>query len=220
MFFGDVSEIKNIARKCGTAVFIVPKKTPVNIPKALMIEPDGKTVITIEQVRGVIARLNVRQTGDVFVVVRPADALQPEAANALLKNLEEPTSKLHFVLITDAPSLILPTILSRASIYILRENVAVDSSVNADEKIKVLAKRLLVARGSDLVDLAEEITRKKDGARRYALEVIGVAIEMLYKTYFLTHKEIFLTKLPKFLAAYDAINKNGHAKLQIVANLC
>ena len=56
--------------------------------------------------------------------------------------------------------------------------------------------------------------------RAFALEVVGVAIEMLYKTYFITSKEVFLKKLPKFLAVYDGISQNGHVKLQIVANIC
>lgn len=220
MFFDDVSEIKDIAKKCGTAVFVVPRDVLISIPQALVVQPDGKTVVTIEQVRELTIHLKVKQFDDLFVVIRPADALQPEAANALLKNLEEPTEKIHFVLITDSPSLLLPTILSRAAIYILREKIVAHNDINANEQAKNLAKRLLVARGSDLVTVAEEITRKKDGSRRYALEVIGVAIEMLYKTYFITEKKIFLEKLPKFLAAYDAISRNGNAKLQIVANLC
>ena len=220
MFFDDVSEIKDIAKKCGTAVFVVPRDVLISIPQALVVEPDGKTVVTIEQVRELTIHLKVKQFDDLFVVIRPADALQPEAANALLKNLEEPTEKIHFVLITDSPSLLLPTILSRAAIYILREKIVTHNDITASEQVKNLAKRLLVARGSDLVTVAEEITRKKDGSRRYALEVIGVAIEMLYKTYFITEKKIFLEKLPKFLAAYDAISRNGNAKLQIVANLC
>jgi DNA polymerase-3 subunit delta' len=60
----------------------------------------------------VIARLGVRQTSDVFIVIRPAELLQIEAANTLLKNLEEPGEKVHFVLITDSPSQILSTILT------------------------------------------------------------------------------------------------------------
>ena len=56
--------------------------------------------------------------------------------------------------------------------------------------------------------------------RAYALEVLGVAIEMLYKTYFLTSKDVFIKKLPQFLAAYEGISRNGHVKLQIVSNLC
>ena len=137
----------------------------------------------------------------------------------MLKSLEEPGDQVHFVLVTDEPSRLLTTILSRAALYVLK--VSNDfSKIGADEKVKDLAKRLMVASGADLVAISEEIGKKKEGVRTYALEVVGAAIEMLYKTYFLTGKEVFLKKIPKFLGAYDAINRNGHVKLQIVANLC
>ena len=167
-----------------------------------------------------LGQISTRQTSDVFVVIRPANAMGEAAANAFLKSLEEPREKVHFVLITDSPSQILPTILSRAAVYFLRDEESLDGGIKADEKVKNLAKRLMVAKPAELVDLAEEIGKKKDGVRAYALEILGAAIEMLYKSYFITGKEIFVQKFPKFLAAYEGINKNGHVKLQIVSNLC
>lgn len=220
MFFEQINEIVEIAKKTGTAVFVVPKDMPVDIKNAIVLQPEEKSVITIEQVREATQRISVRQVGDVFVVIRPADVMSEAAANAFLKNLEEPRDKVHFVLITDSPSKLLPTILSRAAVYFLRESRTVDSGIDANEKVKNLAKRLMVAKPADLVGLAEEITKKKDGVRAYALEVLGVAIEMLYKTYFLTGKDVFVKKLPQFLAAYEGISRNGHIKLQIVSNLC
>ncbi|MBR3056313.1 hypothetical protein IKG64_03405 [Candidatus Saccharibacteria bacterium] len=85
--------------------------------------------------------------------------------------------------------------------------------------MKGLAKRLMVAKGAELIEVAEEIARKKDGVRAYALSVVGAAIEMLYKSYFITGKSVFVAKLPKFLAVYEGIARNGHVKLQIVAGL-
>ena len=218
MFFEDIKEIPKIARKCGTAVFVVPEDATVNIKNAIVLRPEEKSVITIEQVRGVMARLSVRQTADCFVIIRPTELLNEEAANALLKNLEEPGEKVHFVLVTSSPSSLLPTILSRSALYLLKASV--DEGVQADEKKKELAKRLMVAKKEDLVGLADEITKKKDGGRAFALEVVGVAIEMLYKSYFITGKDAFLQKLPKFLQLYENLAKNGHIKLQIVACLC
>lgn len=218
MFFDDVKEISEIARKTGTAVFVVPKEAEVSIKNAIILTPDEKSTITIEQVRKVMERLSVRQTEELFILIRPAELLGLEAANALLKNLEEPGERVHFVLVTDTPSALLPTILSRASLYFLRSGLTMD--ISADERVKELAKRLMVAKGAELVDIADEISKKKEGVRSYALTVLGVAIEMLYKSYLITGKEVFLQKLPKFLAAYEGISRNGHVKLQIVANLC
>lgn len=220
MFFEKIEELPVVASRVNTAVFVVPKDMPVKIKNALTLQPEGKSVITIEQVREVMARINVRQTSDIYVVIRPADMLGEAAANALLKSLEEPGGKVHFVLVTDSPSKLLPTILSRSAVYFWRNDVAIDGKINASDKDKALAKRLLVAKQSELVDIVDEIAKKKDGVRAYALNILGIAIEMLYKTYFLTGKDVFVQKLPKFLRAYENIAKNGHIKLQIVSNLC
>lgn len=217
MFFENVSQVQKIASKCGTAVFVVPDDTVVEIPGAIVLQPEEKTVITIEQVRQVMGRLDLRQSKDLFVMIRPAEKMQPEAANAFLKSLEEPGEYVHFVLVTNRPSMLLPTILSRAALYYLR--VRDDGSIHADVKVKDLAKRLMVAKSTELVGLAEEITKKKDGVRNYALEVVGTAIEMLYKSYYITGKDVFVRKLPKFLMLYEHLMQNGHIKLQIVASL-
>lgn len=219
MFFDSIDEIFKIAGKVGCSVFVVPASTPVEIKNAFILEPVEKSVITIEQVRDVLGRLNVKQTGDVFVVIRPAETLGLEAANAMLKNLEEPGDKVHFVLITDKPSLLLPTILSRSAVYFMREKKSLDDPVDADVKILELARRLVVAKNEDLPSIAEEISKKKDGVRAYALSILAAAVEILYKSYFKTGREVFLNKISRFLAAYDAISRNGHVKLHLVVEL-
>ncbi|MBQ1298522.1 hypothetical protein IIY24_01640 [Candidatus Saccharibacteria bacterium] len=220
MFFNSVSEIPGIASKTGTSVFVVPKNEKVEIKGAIILQPEEKRAITIEQVRGVIARLGVKQFSDIYVLIRPADMMNEESSNALLKSLEEPKDKVHFVLVTDSPSRLLPTILSRSAVFILKQDYDLKTLSEDDEKIRVLAKKLISAKPGDLVSISEEIAKKKDGVRNYALRVIGVAIEILQKSYLITGKEIFLKKLPKFLEVYENINKNGHIKLQIVAGLC
>lgn len=216
MFFDDVSEIPKIAKKVSTGIFVVPSDVRVELPLAIELSPNGKSVITIEQVREVLGLLSVKQTTDLYVLIRPADKLGEDAANALLKTLEEPSEKVHFILVTESPSALLPTVLSRAFVYYLRVH---DDEFRVDNKTKELAKRLMVARGAELVAVAEEIAKKKDGVRAYALNVVGAAIEMLYRSYYITGKLLFLSKLPAFLATYDTLARNGHVKLQIVSNL-
>ena len=220
MFFERVDEIIEIARKNGTTIFVAPKDISVEVKNAIILAPEDKSVITIEQVRDILGQITTRQANDIFIIIRPAETMSEAAANAFLKSLEEPREKVHFLLITDNPSQILPTILSRAAVYFLRNKKSIDGEIVADEKVKALAKRLIVAKPVELVDIAEEIGKKKDGVRGYAMEILGVAIEMLYKSYFVTGKEIFIKKIPKFLAAYEGVSKNGHTKLQIVSNLC
>ena len=218
MFFDSVDDIGKIATRNGCSVFVVPDDAGVTLPGAMILQPEEKSTITIEQVRDVISLLSVKQLSDVFVLVRPADAMGEEAANAFLKNLEEPKNKVHFVLVTSNPSRLLPTVLSRSAVYFLRRN-GNGNEIKADKKIMELAKKMIVAKPAELVDIANTITKKKDGVRAYALSILSVAIEMLYKSYFITSKDIFVKKLPKFLACYEAIERNGHIKLHLVSDL-
>ena len=219
MFFENLSEISEIAGKVGCAIFVVPKDTEVKIRNAVFLSPTTKTTITIDQVREVLGQFATKLLTPQFVLINPADKLGEEAENAILKNLEEPKENLHFVLITEQPSRLLPTILSRAVLYIWRENRSKINEIKADEKTKTLAKKLLVAKDRELVSLAEELTKKKDGVREYVLDILSVTIEMAYKSYFLTNKPAFLNKIPKLLTCYENISRNGHIKLHLVADL-
>lgn len=219
MFFEDVADIKKIAQRIGTSIFVIPDSVEIKIPAALYLKPEDKTTISIEQVRDVMSTLQKKQISDAFVLIRPADLLNHEAANALLKSLEEPQNKVHFILVTNMPSKLLPTILSRGGMFFLRPRKDEQKKIDADEKIMITAKKLIAAKPSELVSLTEEITKKKTGTRQYALNVLGVAIEILYKSYLINQKSVFLKKIPEFLAAYDAINSNGHIKLHLVADL-
>ena len=219
MYFDSIEKILEISSKVSCAIFVVPDEEKIEIKNALIVSPEKKTTISVEQIREVISSVTTRQTRDQYIIIRPANKMTEVAANAFLKNLEEPNGKIHFCLVTKHPSKLLPTILSRAAIYFLRSKQDF-SKVSGDEKEKVLAKRMMAAVPRDLVLIAEEVSAKKSGAREYALRVVGLAIEMLYKSYFVTNKEVFVQKLPKFLALYENLERNGHIKLHIVADLC
>jgi DNA polymerase-3 subunit delta' len=74
------------------------------------------TGIGVEQVRRiVIARAGYPpyEASRLVFIFRAAHELTPNAANALLKTLEEPRANVHFVLLTDQPRRLLDTIRSR-----------------------------------------------------------------------------------------------------------
>ncbi|WP_051686877.1 DNA polymerase III subunit delta' [Microbulbifer sp. HZ11] len=71
--------------------------------------------LKVEQIRELgefVGRTSGRE-GARVVLLAPAEAMNINAANALLKNLEEPSGSVIFLLITDHPSGLLPTIRSR-----------------------------------------------------------------------------------------------------------
>lgn len=219
MYFDSAEQIAEIAATSGTSIFVLPDNTPVHLPHAIVVQPEDKPTISIEQVRRATAGLGLRQDHDRFVIIRPADKLSEPAANAFLKNLEEPGSKVHFVLITAQPSQLLPTIRSRAAVYYWRDHTGYDLHINASDADKATAKRLIAATPADLVSIADSIAKKKD-KKSAALSILGLTIEMLEKSYFITGKEVFARKLPKYLTAYDNISRNGHVKLHLIADLC
>ena len=73
------------------------------------------TVISVAQVRALADLVNVssHRRGPKVVVLHPAEALNVNAANALLKSLEEPPPRTHFIVVTHRPHQLLPTIKSR-----------------------------------------------------------------------------------------------------------
>ena len=83
-----------------------------------------------------------------------------------------------------------------------------------------MAKQLIAGKPNDLVKIADTLAKKKGSARKDTLEVLGLTIEMLCKSYYLTDREIFVKRIPAVLQAYENISKNGHIKLHLVADLC
>jgi len=77
--------------------------------------PEKKERIGIDQVREVIrlAQFSPVQAKRKVCLIPRAEALTPEAANALLKIMEEPPRDLAFVVLAEDPSDLLPTIVSR-----------------------------------------------------------------------------------------------------------
>jgi DNA polymerase-3 subunit delta' len=81
----------------------------------LIVEPGESGSIKVDQIREAIERSAFRpfEGRRRVVIVDEADALVPEAQNALLKTLEEPPPSSVFVLVTSRPELLLPTVRSR-----------------------------------------------------------------------------------------------------------
>ncbi len=85
-----------------------------NHPDVQVLAPDG-AFIKINQIRKVISDANLKPLEGrkkVYIITR-ADQLKTEAANALLKVLEEPNPNVLFILTSDKPFSLLPTIISR-----------------------------------------------------------------------------------------------------------
>ena len=83
-------------------------------PDVQVIEPEGVT-LKIEQVRALEAdaALGPYEARRKVFILDSAEKMTEQAANALLKTLEEPPGRTVFVLLTSTPSALPPTIVSR-----------------------------------------------------------------------------------------------------------
>jgi DNA polymerase III subunit delta' len=87
-----------------------------------------RTVITVDETRETIAFFGSTAAAEGWrvCIVDTVDELNPNAANALLKTLEEPPRQSLFLLISHAPGRVLPTILSRCRRLPLRPLATTD----------------------------------------------------------------------------------------------
>lgn len=85
-----------------------------------ILEPDielAKPLIKVEQIRDLLHSLSLASLGAArVVIIDEAQTLNPQASNALLKTLEEPTENIFFILIANDDKQLLSTIRSRSQV--------------------------------------------------------------------------------------------------------
>jgi DNA polymerase-3 subunit delta' len=109
-------------RPCGQCISC-RKMESGNHPDFMLVEPDeGKTIVTIDKIRGVERFLLLTPLESEFKValISSFEKANFYAANALLKTLEEPPTHGKLILLATDPDLLLPTIVSRSQQVNLR----------------------------------------------------------------------------------------------------
>lgn len=141
----------NGAPDCCDECFSCRKIEAANHPDVQWVRPESKSrVITIDQMRDLMQTIYLKPTeaAHKFAVIVGADRLNPQAANAFLKTLEEPPPRSVLILVTTEPGRILETILSRC----LRLNFAGDGKRFQDEEfmawLKEFTNAAVTERGS------------------------------------------------------------------------
>lgn len=89
--------------------------------KSLIIPEDGAKLIKVDQIRHLSSRISntAQQGGRKLIILGPVEQLNNNAANALLKNLEEPSSDTFFILYSHVFSGVIATIRSRCQLLSL-----------------------------------------------------------------------------------------------------
>jgi DNA polymerase III delta prime subunit len=113
-----------------------------------LIPQENKKSIGVEEIRLLQERLSLTpyyRTG-ACIIIEDAETMSIQAANCLLKTLEEPIENRFFILISSSPHLIPPTIVSRSQKLLL-------GSLNKEEVQEILTKIIGSSSMGDLNDL-------------------------------------------------------------------
>lgn len=127
---GSLEERRDLAHQL--ALVLVGEKSFAH--GVLQVEPDG-TQIKIEQSRQILSFLSLTSISAArVVIVEEAQLFNPQAANALLKMVEEPPKNTFFLMLTPSITLLLPTLRSRLQLFRLAFTRV--ELVEAEEELK------------------------------------------------------------------------------------
>ncbi len=133
---GLASDLSNLVTS-GTASDVFASQPP----GVYLAEPESKSRrIVIDQVRKLERALQMRSSGGrrKVAIVAEADRLQPQAANAFLKTLEEPPNDSLLILLSSMPEVLPDTILSRCVAVPLAAEEKAAPSVEEQELVELL----------------------------------------------------------------------------------
>ena len=141
-----------------------------NHPDLHWVGPSGSS-IKIQQMRDIIRKMLFRpyQGGHVVIVIEQADKMTIEAANCLLKTLEEPPPKAHFILLAAMVQRLPATIVSRCQCFSFRSPAPREAAagLNGDrEEARRLAGVLEQAGCLEALTEVEAVAQNREKALR------------------------------------------------------
>lgn len=155
----------------------------------------GKTMkglITAKESEEIIKKLTLKSYSSEYkaMIIWLPEAMNQEAANKILKILEEPWDKTLFILVTEHAELLLPTITSRTQeVSVGRVDTSALESV-ALERGKAPNEASAMARlaGGSLIELSELIAGERDEARKGYFDLFVRLMRLCYSD---NHLELF-----------------------------
>lgn len=129
-------------------------------PDIAYLEPEGaKRIIKVESMRERIVEpmsLASFSGGWKVGVIIGADRMEAPSANAFLKSLEEPTPRTLYLMLTDQPDAILPTIISRSQRIDLPLSEGLLEEADYEDVASAFAAKDSAALASKLADLKDD----------------------------------------------------------------
>ena len=140
-------------------------------PDLHVLEREGD-LIRIDQIDPLIADLSLRpfSANRRVWVIPEVEHLHPAAANKLLKSIEEPPSYVYFLLVSDRPERVLPTIVSRCQQveFHALSDAAVVAYLHAQYGLEGAAAEALARLATGSVERAARLAEDARGAGRRA----------------------------------------------------
>ena len=136
----DRSAVQQFCKALPHALLITADYGLDSYATAKKIADDGKTdiihlrplekkqVISIEQIRELVAALRTYATRRRVIIIRDAHLMTTAAQNAFLKTLEEPNANTHFILISSDRQSLLDTVVSRCQQMTLHKTTPAQDS--------------------------------------------------------------------------------------------
>jgi DNA polymerase-3 subunit delta' len=156
-----------------------------NFPDLVFIEPDRQN-IKIEQIRGLNRTLSFKPISGRYRVsiIRQAEVMTDEAANSLLKTLEEPPQNNILILNVTEPLALFPTIVSRCQKVLFRPipvraivDWLVDNQSLEEDKAHVLAKISEGSLGKAIRMCEVEFIKKREYLLSRLIQLPGLSSE-------------------------------------------
>jgi len=115
-FFKALNCLERSGDACGRCTSCI-KADSDSHPDLVSVIPEARW-IKVDDIRDILADIGLRpyEARRKCVLIEPAESLNMESANALLKTLEEPPDHTVIMLISHRPKLLLPTVVSRCQL--------------------------------------------------------------------------------------------------------
>ena len=140
------------------------------------LKPAGQK-IKLEELQPLIKGINFKtqETAAQILIIDGADKITPAAANYMLKTLEEPPLRTHFILLAEEKAAVLPTILSRCQTVLFTPINHLEAAGFIQEKLKLSPEKALsyvkLAQGSIGVAQSMAVDKKFEDIRAKAEEI-------------------------------------------------
>ncbi|MBP5656223.1 hypothetical protein J6X15_01410 [Candidatus Saccharibacteria bacterium] len=211
--------LDHISQKSGFTIFELPETDFAQIlPNANHFRPE-KEFFTKPEIDDISSLVRTKQTSALTIVLENGENMNDAAANTFLKTLEEPGENIHFVFLVRNINKILPTIKSRAQNYYVVPETQITAAPNIDPELLKTAKEYITCTPKSLPKFCDKIAKDKTDARSKAIAVVDAAIQLVYKSYFVTGQSKYLDRLDNLLKTSEALKANGHIKLQLIAGM-